>query len=489
MPKGVWLSLRSKGVLAFVALVAYLILVGFLMAQQREKLRGIVDELEQVHAAEESLARINTSIAHVILSVNEAYYTPNWRKSVDGIALDMEAIQSGLRGLRPRFPELRGGIVLLDHNIKVLRSAPGRAGLIDLRDSLHSLVTVLDHTTRTVRDRRGALSGQYRLVYDSITLIALIMGLVGLVVFGGFVTLFFTRVAWDIRKLQARAMEVVTGYRGAPLEVTRRDEVGRLMDAVNRMQLELRKREKQLEISRQQRFHQEKMAAVGSLAAAIAHEINNPIAAISGVAESIHEIRSSLRCPNRGTICRPDLILEQTKRISLITRQLAEMTAPRSHEPQLLDLNGLVRSTCGFIGYDKRFRNVDLVLDLHPQLPAINAVADHLTQVLMNLLINAADAMEGITMRKPTVTVATRALDDRVIFSVTDNGCGMDEQTLARAFEEAFTTKPVGKGSGLGLFMCKLLLAGVGGRIDLDSTYGSGTRATVQLPLSDKELG
>ena len=224
------------------------------------------------------------------------------------------------------------------------------------------------------------------------------------------------------------------------------------------------------------------MAAIGSLAAAIAHEVNNPIAAITGVAEAIHDTQMSSACP--GGRCRPELILEQTRRISQITRQLAEMTAPHSPDPQLLDLNALVRSTCGFVRYDKRFGNIEFSFGLDPQVPAIKAVADHLTQVLMNLLINAADATGDIVGRKPAITVETVSRNTEVVLVVADNGCGMDAPTLARAFDEAFTTKPPGKGSGLGLFMCRSLIEAEGGRIELDSAAGRGTRASVHLPRS-----
>jgi signal transduction histidine kinase len=160
------------------------------------------------------------------------------------------------------------------------------------------------------------------------------------------------------------------------------------------------------------------------------------------------------------------------------------MTAPYSPEAQLIDLNALVRGTCGFVRYDRRFHNVEFNLGLDPQLPAVHAVADHLTQVLMNLLINAADAAEFVVDRKPTISVQTGSSGGEVVLEVADNGGGMDVQTLARAFDEGFTTKPPGKGSGLGLFMCRSLIEAEGGRIELESAPGRGARATVHLPRS-----
>lgn len=477
---GARISLRTKGIIAFIVVMLYVLVIGITIAQQRDTLRATVEKQRNLNVVEDALGRVNSALAYAILNVNEAYSTPNSRTTADTIALDIEAIQAGLQGLSEIFPVLRAWILRLDQYSAIIRSEWGNKRLVELRDNLHELVIQLDTVTSETRNRQQALTEDFRYAFDSITLISVVMGLAGAVIFGGVVIWFFSRLVWDIRKLQARAMEVVTGYRGVPIPITRHDELGALMESVNHMQSELWKHERQLEIARQQRFHQEKMAAIGSLASTIAHEVNNPIAAITGVAEAICEARSSLSCPPAA--CRPELILEQTRRISLITRQLAEMTTPYSPEPQLLDLNALLRRTCSFIRYDKRFRKIEIKLDLDSQLPAINAVADHLTQVIMNLLINAADATGTVTDRQPAIGMETRSSPDEVVLTVTDNGCGMDAATLARAFDEAFTTKPPGKGSGIGLFMCRSLIQAEGGRIELDSTPGSGTRASFYLP-------
>jgi signal transduction histidine kinase len=178
----------------------------------------------------------------------------------------------------------------------------------------------------------------------------------------------------------------------------------------------------------------------------------------------------------------PAMILEQAQRISAISRQVAEFTRPPANTPAMIDVNAVIRSTCKFVQYDRRLRNVELDLALYKELPAVLAIADHVTQVLMNLIINAADALTGVTGRKPTIRIATYRGNDEVVMTVIDNGRGMDSETLARAFEEAFTTKSAGEGRGLGLFLCRSLLERSGGRIDLQSTPGEGTTATVRFP-------
>jgi signal transduction histidine kinase len=227
------------------------------------------------------------------------------------------------------------------------------------------------------------------------------------------------------------------------------------------------------------------MAAVGSMAAAIGHEVSNPIAAIAGVSQFlIDETRDD---PHRISRLAHDLsgqILSQTERISLIMRQLANLTRPHSPEPELLDLNALARSTGSFIGYDKRFSGIRFDYELDHALPAITAVADHITQVLMNLLINAADAMEETPKDgSARIRVKTFVRGAKTVLTIADTGHGMSPEVMARAFEESFSTKPVGRGRGIGLFLCKTLIGQSGGRIEIDSTAGAGTEVRVFLPV------
>ena len=478
------MSLRAKGIAAFLALALYVLAVGLLVAQERERLRATAGELERVHVLEGRLTSVNASVAHTILKVQEIYYSQEPLGSLGSVALDIEAIQAGVQRLRPAYEAADEAAALLDARLASLRATPSRGALAELRGALHELVQRLDVFTRSVDERGDRLTAQYMAHYDAITGITIAGALLGMLVFGALVTVFFGRLAGDLRRLEGRALEVVTGYRGAPLAVTRHDEIGGLMESVNRMQSDLRRHESQLELTRQQRFHQDKMAAVGSLAAAVAHEIHNPIAAIHGLAQTMDDTRLANCCPAAGAACQPDLILEQTRRIARITRQMSEMTASQSQEPRLVDVNGLVSSTCNFVAFDRRFRRVQVALELDREAPAVVARADQLTQVLMNLLINAADATEALDDRAPRVRVSTAARDGALEIAVSDNGCGMDAATRERAFEETFTTKPAGKGSGLGLFICKSLVERAGGCIQLRSEPGAGTRVAFSIPLA-----
>ena len=480
------LSLRVKGALVFILMVLYMSFTAYSLSRDRQQLMNMVSDLEYVQRFEARLTQANLMLARTIVLLNDNFATQNLHVSATTLVAEIEAVRNAVGRLDDRFPRL----IFLSNALKPLatqlEASPGRGLLGAIRATLHEMVTELDTITEEEQRRRTELLSAYRHTNDELIHQGVLYSMVGVVVFGLIIAIFLTRLTIDIGELKRRAVAIVKGYRGLPLKVSRWDELGSLMASVNSIQDELRLRESQIELERQQRFHREKMAAVGSLAAAVAHEINNPITAIAGVAEAIGAQCMTTDCPNMGHICKPDLILEQARRVSKITRQLAEFSAPRSIEPQLTDVNGLVRSTCGFVAFDRRFRGVDLATTLDNDLPAVTLVADHLTQVLMNLLINAADAVEGKSDRR--VRVETGQQQDAVYIRVSDNGTGMDDKVLARAFEEYFTTKPSGKGTGLGLPVCKSLVEAMGGVVELRSTVGEGTVATVWLPLEAVSL-
>lgn len=480
LPPG--LSLRAKAMVMFVALGAFIVATFVSVGQQRRGLVALADDLEHMHVVESALGRVNAAAASAVLKINDDTALMSPREVANLVAIEIEGMGPGLRALHEVFPGGEAQARRLEERLQLTRASSSRADMLDLRAEVNALVSRLGQVALEVRARKDRLWESYRAKYDEITLTLFAMAFTGFVSFGAVVMFFFTRLARDIRRLADRAIEVVRGNRGDPVPVTRGDEVGRLMDSVNRMQEILRSRESELEVTRQQQFHREKMAAVGSLASAVAHEINNPIAAIQGVAESLLGACEAESCGNLGRRCHPDMILQHTRRIAQITRQLGDLTARRSEEAEWVDLNHLLRSTLGFLGFDRRLRHAKVDTRLEASVPAAWAVPDHVTQVAMNLALNAADALSETPERHGTVTVSTAAAGRFVRFTVEDDGCGMSPEVLERAFEEAFTTKPAGRGSGIGLFMCKTLIERGGGRIAIASSPGRGTRVDVDLP-------
>ncbi len=477
------LTLRAKGIAALAALIVYSCILAAYVAHEREKMLHIVHAVEFVHEDVEKLIKVNTSLTHAIVALQDLLNADEFGPRWGDMLLDVASFQPALSGLRERHPETGPAISRFEASLTEINQRKTRSGLIALRDSEQELAAQIEKLENAAEGYGEQLSQQYAALNRFITLFVTGMNLFGLVAFGTGATWFFTRLAADVKRLEERSLAVAGGYRGAPMEITRNDELGRMMNAVNRMQRELGLRERQQELSRQQRFHQEKMAAVGSLASAVAHEVGNPINSISGIAQhTIDAIRTQHREDDRTLRENAELTLRQTERIAAIVRHLTDLTAPRSPNPELLDVNELVQTTCSFIRYDKRFRHIDLIIDAQRDLPAVRAVADHLTQVLMNLLINAADAIDGLESRRPTIRVSTRRADGEILLLVSDNGQGMDPAVLAHTFEENFTTKPAGKGRGIGLYLCKTLIEEIGGRIDLESTADQGTVARIHLP-------
>ena len=486
------LSLRTKGVWVLILFLAYTLAAGFIMGVERNTLYSDVQQLEAVHEEEGRQFGLNMLVTRAILVVNDNYYSADLETAAGmeiaarSITVQIEAVLASMGKIVVAHPDMLDNIVALQLNLGDLTKPTkplNREVIGDVRGSLHKLVFDLDQVTKKIRSHKQVLLEKYRATFDRISLVWSFTAAIGIIFLASLVMFFVTRLAWDIRRVQDRALAIVEGYRGKPLAVTRHDELGSLMEAVNKMQFELRQHEMQLELVRQQQFHKEKMAAVGSLAAVVAHEINNPLSAIMGAAQSMLDQCAAFGCNDRRGVRYPDMILEQATRVMNITRSISEFSVPQSAEPELLDLNNLIRSTVRFISFDRRFSVIDLVLNLDHQLPAVRAVGDHLTQVIMNLLVNAADATEGRVDPKPRIVVATCRESEKAMMTVKDNGMGMNKETLEHVFEEFFTTKPPGKGTGIGLAISKSLIESDGGAISIESELGVGTTVTIRLPV------
>lgn len=474
----------QKGWRILAGMLVYLVVATVIIASERSMLFDSMTELEAIHNREERQLALNYVVSHAILTVNENYLSDDISAAGRLLTQEIEGMVSALSRIEASYGgDLTPHIERLKRSNAELQRAPSRSEIAALREELHLLVLKLDSLTTFIRGRKAEILEGYRTVFGRLTLELLAIVLIGVAIVGGISGIFFRHLSRDIGLIKARAGEIVRGYRGAPLQVTRNDELGALMSAINDMEAQLISRDNQLELGRQQHFHTEKMAAVGSLAAAVAHEINNPLAAIVGLAESLASERTQSNRLRRRADHQIDLILEQARRVMAITRQIGEFSLQRPLVPAFVDLNSLIRSTCTFISFDKRFRGVTLGQELAGDLPALYVVSDHIVQVLMNLLINAADALEGQVDRAPEIFVETKRNGGVVVIRVTDNGPGIASENLLRVFDPHFTTKPPGRGSGLGLSLCRNLVEQDGGTIAVDSVHGQGTTASITLPI------
>jgi two-component system NtrC family sensor kinase len=471
--------LRVKGFLAFSAVVIYAVLLTTFTFNKKADLVAEFEHLQDLYKVEDGLRQVDATAFHIVMAVFMNAKTDDQKVVIQRFLENFELLKRKNAELTAHYPI--AGVNLAGVEQAVLRAAahPSAEGLAAMNAELLKVkIEITEHIDESTREQK-ATAESFHMLWDSAALASLLFGLIGLLLLGAIIGLFFTRLTNDLHTLKARALGIIKGERNTLTPVTRNDEVGELMEAVNQMASALDEREKELVIARQKFFHREKMAAVGALAAGVAHEIGNPIAAMSGVLQEMVDEQASGQLNGEGSN-KLSVLQAQIQRLSAITREISGFAAPQPMERQLLDLNGLVRTTAGLMGYDKRMNRVNLRLNLDSQLPAIYGVADQLTQVIMNLLINAADVLSYSQEGPREITLKTE-FSDNACLTVTDNGRGMDQETLNRAFEAFFTTKS--KGTGLGLSLCYSIVNGHGGTIEIDSTPNQGTQVKIYLPL------
>jgi len=228
----------------------------------------------------------------------------------------------------------------------------------------------------------------------------------------------------------------------------------------------------------------ERLAAAGTFAAGVAHEVNNPLASISSLVQSL--LPGEDDSQRRTTL---HTILAQITRISGTLKDLVNFARPATGHLKLIDINQLVSDTLRVINYDKRFRGMALDPVLAPDLRPAFADENEIQQVLLNLLYNAADATqgEGSMIRVITANKAGRQGGDHplIVIRVVDNGIGIPREHLERVFDPFFTTKPAGSGVGLGLSLCQRIILSNKGTIRVDSELGKGTQVTILLPAHE----
>ena len=266
-----------------------------------------------------------------------------------------------------------------------------------------------------------------------------------------------------------------------------KDRIGRLGPAVNRAlrEVEERREKKRLQA---QFLEAQKMEVIGQLSAGVAHDFNNVLAVIMGYSDLLEEALGAGHALQRYT----EEIRQAARRATGLTRQLLIFSRKETVQPELLDLNDVVASM------DKLLRRlvdekVELTIDCRRRVGLIRADSGYIWQVLMNLVVNAHDAMpDGGRL---VIQVGAHALaeaspqaragvppGDYVTLSVSDSGTGMPEEVKARLFEPFFTTKPAGKGTGLGLVTCQTIVRQSGGYIEVDTELDRGTTFRVYLP-------
>ncbi len=238
------------------------------------------------------------------------------------------------------------------------------------------------------------------------------------------------------------------------------------------LELRIERRTKDLQQSQALLVQQEKQAAFGLLAAGIAHEVGNPLAAISSLVQLMNRKELDPQMHERL-----GLIDEQLLRIQRTLRELIEFSRPGLQQVTRFDVHDVINNALNIAKYYKRKKGKLIKTKFADNLPQISAVRDQILQVFLNLILNALDATE----EGEGITIETMYTDQSVIIRVTDNGRGIIEADRAKLFEPYFTTKSTG--TGLGLFISKNIVEQANGKIELLESQPRATTFSVTLPI------
>lgn len=219
--------------------------------------------------------------------------------------------------------------------------------------------------------------------------------------------------------------------------------------------------------------HQEKMASLGVLAAGVAHDIGNPLASLSSELELL-EVEDDAAAMRESL----GVLRTHVDRIGRTLREMVDFARRRGDEIGDVSVSTAVEDALRLVRHDKRMRDVTLVTELPRELPPVRMVEDHLVMVVVNLVLNALDAMP----RGGTLEVRASAADGVVGLLVRDTGTGMSKEVLARVFDPLFTTKGEGRGTGLGMTVSQDIVRAAGGRMELESAPGAGTTVRLSIP-------
>ena len=245
------------------------------------------------------------------------------------------------------------------------------------------------------------------------------------------------------------------------------------------------KRRASAEIQRQREalIQSEKLAALGSLLAGVAHELNNPLSVVVGQSFLMEETAKDERARARAAKIRA-----AADRCARIVKTFLAMARQRPPERRRVALSRIVQAALDIVAYPLRTSGVDVAIDVPSDLPLLWADEDQLGQVVMNLLLNAQQAlMEVPAPRRLSVAAQLLPGGGRVRLTVADNGTGVDPHLRRRIFDPFFTTKPAGVGTGVGLSVCHGIVGGHDGAIWVEEAPGGGAAFVVELPLGEGE--
>ena len=328
----------------------------------------------------------------------------------------------------------------------------------------------------------GVLEEKYNDIQQGMILTFVAITIAGVLV-ALIVSYFIARwILIPIFKLINASKAVASGDLNAKVEISTRDELEYLADSFNAMALALRKRDEQLkEFATQKIMASERLALIGQLSANVAHELNNPL---TGIVTYSYLLLEDTDCddPKKKSL---EKIVGQATRCRDIIRGLLDFSRQRKPDKTLSNINTVMEQCLAFVENQALFLNIEIEKNFQEDLPMLVLDASQIERVIMNMIINAAEAMNGDG--ELVLTTRSKLGDDSVELIFRDNGPGISEENIEKIFDPFFTTKDVGHGTGLGLAISYGVVIAHNGTISVASEIGKGTTFTVRLPIKVTE--
>lgn len=291
------------------------------------------------------------------------------------------------------------------------------------------------------------------------------------------VLLIVRAISRPLQRITLAAVQVTNGAYGTKVDIRKsNDEIGLLSDSFNEMSQKMAEDIQHLQQLNDHLIRTEKLVAMGTLSAGVAHEVNNPLASISSLIQMM-QARKNL---DDETLEMLRLVLLQITRITQVTKDMMDFARVRPAAKTIFDINSLLESSLRLASFDKSFQNLKINKFYDTETINVYADQDQLQQVFLNLFLNARDAMpEG-----GEIGISTSLEDNELKIEIADSGSGIREKNLKKIFDPFYTTKTAGKGTGLGLAVCYGIITAHEGRIEVQSNSLGGTSFIIFLPVT-----
>lgn len=289
------------------------------------------------------------------------------------------------------------------------------------------------------------------------------------------------QISGPIRKLVSAADELAEGNLETKVDINTKDELQSLAESFNKMSTSLKKRDRQIkEFATQKVMQSEKLALVGQLSANVAHELNNPL---QGILTFSHLLLEEHECQDPNAQYSLEKIVGQANRCRDIIRGLLDFSRQRKPDKTYCDVNEVLQECISLVEHQALFHNIQVNKNLQDDLPLAVIDSAQMERVFINMIMNAAEAMEG----SGYLTLSTRRNleNGHVEVAFSDTGPGIRDENLKRIFDPFFTTKDVGHGTGLGLAISYGIVKSHDGSITVKSELGQGTTFIVSLPMGN----